>query len=368
MSLVEDSAHAIFTIIAASAAATGKLRRGYTEHFQGWYHARVMAEFRPNSTDPLIQTMRQRKSMNPFALEFFAQGILRRLGIRTVEQRICSGQEARSLPANFVVKIAGNSNDLRWNPNPQNERNIAWNPDAVRSGWCLVSELVPNAASLDYVSRKIITSQSVRTQRLRESAAIHAQNDQTLEELIAQALGKTCEPADKFFASFQPSESEIELIKRAMALDGLPYLRICAARIFVGSSAPHFGNVLVTKKGELISIDHARGYFENGEDLRELFYWVDRRSDVFKVLDGVNALTDKDICESVSEIPRHPACESTAGLADYFCKRLCAWKQLHGSRERQSEMEADPRLTYCNPSAIIGARIIAEAGTSLWCV
>ena len=365
MSLVEDSAHAIFTIIAASAAATGKLRRGYTEHFQPWYHARVMAEFRPNSTDPLIQTMRQRKSMNPFALEFFAQGILRRLGIRTVEQRICSDHEARSLPANFVVKVAGNSNSLKWNPDSQSTRNIAWNADAVRTGWCLVSRLEPDSASLDYIARKLVTSQSVRTQRLRESAAIHAQNDQALEELIAQALGKTCEPADKFFGDFRPTESEIELIKSAMALDGKKYLTICAARVFIGCSAPHFGNCLVNKKGECFSIDHARGYFEKGDDLRELMYFIDRRSEVFKVLDGVSALTEKDIHESVSEIPHHSACGSTAGLAEYFCKRLRLWKELHANGERRSEMEADPRLTYCSPSAALGARIIAEAG-ALW--
>jgi len=365
MAIIEDSAHAIFTIIAASAAATGKLRKGYMQHFQPWSHARVISEFRPNSTDPLIQSMRLRKRMNPFALEFFAQGILRRLGIRTVKPTICSGPEARLLPANFVVKVAGNSNDLKWNPNPQNARKIPWDVDAVRRGWCLVSELVPDAASLDYVARKIITSHSARTQMLRESAAIHAQKDQTLEALTAQALGKTCVPADKFFATFQPSEAEIELIKRAMALDGLPYLRICSARIFVGSSSPHFGNVLVTKQGELISIDHASGYFEGEDHLRELFYFIDRRSDVFKVLDRVNSLTENDIRESVAEIPRHSACGSTAGLADYFCKRLRQWKELHVSSERQSAMEADPRLTYCSPSAVLGARIIAEAG-SLW--
>ena len=79
MAIVEDSAHAIFTIITASVAATGKLRKGYTQHFQPWYHARVLSEFRPNSTDPLIQSMRLRKTINPFALEFFAQGVLRRL-------------------------------------------------------------------------------------------------------------------------------------------------------------------------------------------------------------------------------------------------------------------------------------------------
>jgi hypothetical protein len=45
----EDSAHAIFTIIAASAVATGKLRKGYDAHCSPWYHTRVLCTFRPNS-------------------------------------------------------------------------------------------------------------------------------------------------------------------------------------------------------------------------------------------------------------------------------------------------------------------------------
>jgi len=363
MAIVEDSAHAIFTIVSASNTETGKLRRGYTDHFQLWYHARVLSEFRPHSTDPLIQSMRQRKSMNSFALEFFSQGILRRLGIRTVEQKICNGQEARSLPANYVVKVAGNN--LKWNPNGQNARNIAWNPAAVRSGWCLVSELVPDAASFDYISRKLITTQGVRTQMLREGAAIQAQTDRTLDELVAQALGKTCVPADKFFAHFRPSENEIELIKRAMALDGMPYLRICAARIVVGCSAPHYGNCLVNKKGELFSIDHARGYFESGDDLKELFYFVDRKVEAFKALDAVARLSESDIRESVDEIPRHTACGSTVGLADYFCTRLKLWKQYAEKEIPQSpEMEIDPHLTVSSLS-LFGQRLIEEY-TPLW--
>jgi hypothetical protein len=367
MALNEDLAHAVFTIISASNAQTGKLRRGYVSHFQPWYRARVLSEFRPNSADPLIQSMRQRKPVNSFALEFFSQGILRRLGIRTVEQTICSGREARALPHNYVVKVAGNSNNLRWNPNPdpENGRNISWNADAVRSGWCLVSRLEPESASLDFVWRTLITSQSVRTQRLRESAAIHAQTDQTLDELIAQALGKTCVPADKFFANFQPSESEIELIKRAMALDGSPYLLICAARIFIGCSAPHFGNVLVTKKGELVSIDNFRGYFEKNDDIRELFYFVDRKAEAFKALDDVARLTESDIRESVDGIPRHDAVGSTVGLVDYFCTRLKLWKR-YAEKEisRSPEMEIDPHLTV-GSVGLFGRRLI-EGYTPLW--
>ena len=163
MALNEDLAHAVFTIISASNAQTGKLRRGYVSHFQPWYRARVLSEFRPNSADPLIQSMRQRKPVNSFALEFFSQGILRRLGIRTVEQTICSGREARALPHNYVVKVAGNSNNLRWNPNPdpENGRNISWNADAVRSGWCLVSRLSQ--------TRRVWTSSRAHSSRARVS-------------------------------------------------------------------------------------------------------------------------------------------------------------------------------------------------------
>src|SRR5580704_12532406 len=134
---------------------------------------------------------------------------------------------------------------------------------------------------------------------LRKCAAIQAEKDRSWEELIAKTLGKTCEPADKFFADFKPTESEIEVIKQSMALDGMPYLRICAARVFIGCSSPHFGNVLVTKKGELISIDHASGYFESEDHLKELFYFVDRKAEAFKALDDVARLTESDIRESV---------------------------------------------------------------------
>jgi len=145
----------------------------------------------------------------------------------------------------------------------------------------------------------------------------------------------------------------------------MPYLRICAARVFIGCSAPHFGNVLVTKKGELISIDHARGFFEKGDDLRELFYFVNRRSEAFKVLAGVNGLTEKDICESVAEVPHHPACGSTAGFADYYCKRLNLWKELHAKSDQFHLMEMDPSLFASNPIGIFGQRIVDEVAALL---
>jgi hypothetical protein len=346
---LEDSAHAIFTLVVISNAATGIVRRGFQSHFVPWVNARAKSYMDTKASgDPLIQSMRLRKTMNPFAAEFFAQGIMRRLGIPTVPQKICTASEARALPGEYVVKIAGR----------EPAQSLNWNPSTALTGWCLASRLVPDAASLDYVARKVITTHSAQTQVLQQCAALHAEKDLVIEELIARTLGKTCIPADKFFADFQPAPSELEAIKSAMALDGPEYLAICAARVFLGSSAPHFANVLVSKSGELISIDHARAAFEDNSDLKELFYFTARSSVTFNTLDAVAGLSEDDILAAVDEIPTHPACGSTVGLADYFCKRLELWKNLHAKElPASTEMTSDPRLTCWNPGAFVGKEI-----------
>jgi hypothetical protein len=179
---------------------------------------------------------------------------------------------------------------------------------------------------------------------LRKQADIQAQTSLAFEELIATTLGKTCIPADKFFANFKPTESEIERIRIAMALDGEQYLRICAARVFIGCSAPHFANVLVTKTGELISIDHASGFFEKNDDIRELFYWAARNSVAFAALAGIASLDEDDINAAVDEIPLHSACGSTLGFSSYFCYRLQLWKHFYAQEIPDSaEMTAAPR-------------------------
>jgi hypothetical protein len=350
---IEDSAHAIFTLVAISNAATGIVRAGFQSHFCRWVNARARSFMAVNdSSDPLIQSMRLRQTMNPFAAEFFAQGILRRLGIRTVPQKICTASEARALPDDYVVKIAGR----------EPAQSLNWNPSMALTGWCLASRIVPDAASLDYVARKVVTTHSAQTQVLRQCAALHAEKDLAIEELIARTLGKTCIPADKFFAGFKPTPSEIESIKSAMALGGEQYLKICAARVFLGSSAPHFANVLVSKGGELISIDHARAAYEDNSDLKELMYFVARGSEAFSVLATIAALSEDDILAAVDEIPTHPACGSTVGLADYFCKRLERWKNLHAKEIPASrEMTSDPRLTCWSPGAFVGPEIAESA-------
>jgi len=344
MPVPEDSAHAVLTLVLASIqsdAAARKMRKDFENEFDPWYNARTLSQVPKNflpadrSGSPLVESMRSRKPMNPFAAEFLAQGVLRRLGIQTAPQKICTAAEARDMPANFVVKHAGE----------RPVQNLTWNSGevvkSIRSGWCLASRVVPDAASFDFVSRTFARTHSAHTQLLVQLAKTHAAKDRGFEELLAKTLGKSCEPADRFFLGFVPAPWELERIKSAMALDGKPYLRVCAARVFLGCSAPHFGNVLLTLKGELVSIDHARTNFENGDDLRMLFRFVARDSRAFDVLGGVAALTIDDIRAAVSEIPQHPACGPTEGLTGYFCERLRLWKNLFSISEGQQDVKRD---------------------------
>jgi hypothetical protein len=230
--------------------------------------------------------------VNPFASEFLAQSILRRIGIHTVGHTIiCTEKEARELSRDYIVKFAKKGSPF----------NLKWHPGELPTGYCLASRIVPNAASLGYAARQVL--------KVRNG------ND----------------PSDKFYLGFEKglTSDEIESIRRAMDFDETPYLRIAAARLFLGSGCtPHLGNILITQKAALISIDHVHSYLENGEDLRLVFSSVNRDPRLLEVLGCVARLTDNDIRASVEEIPSHPACGSISGLTEYFCKRLRLWKQL----------------------------------------
>jgi hypothetical protein len=241
---------------------------------------------------------RSYERLNPFAAEYFAQGVLRRLGIGTAsEQFICTAEQACALSGDFVVK---------FDPNGCT-RNLSWNPGTIPTGWCLASRLVPDAASLFFVARRLSKTHPGR--------GGHDDRD---------------EHAGRFYANFNPTPAEIEQMKLAMATDGVQYLSIAAARVFLGSTCtPHFGNILVTKSGKLISIDHTNAEFGDGEELKQMFHFIDRDSELCKILGGVASLTEDDILASAAKIPRHPACGSTGKLHDYFCQRLRLWKELY---------------------------------------
>lgn len=175
----------------------------------------------------------------------------------------------------------------------------------------LLPRRLPDAATLDFVARKILKSQN----------------------------GKSRGHSDKFYAGFNPTPAEVERIREAVMPDGPQYLCIAVARVFLGCRCtPHFGNVLVTKNGELISIDHAHASFKNGQDLRNLCNFIDGNSAALAALGRIAGLTEDDIRTSVEGIPRHTACGSTTGLTDYYCERLQLWQGLFAGHESVAQV------------------------------
>jgi hypothetical protein len=138
--LPEDSAHAILTNMLASINREAVARRMQDSEFPAWYNARALSQVPKNylgaerSGDP---SMRSRSPMNPFAAEFMAQGVLPKLGILTAEQTILTAGEARVLPSDYVVKVAGE----------RSSQNLNWKSadviKSIRSGWCLASRSFP---------------------------------------------------------------------------------------------------------------------------------------------------------------------------------------------------------------------------------
>jgi len=261
-------------------------------------HCRAQKEWqRPSVRISAIWWLARKRSgapLNPFVSELFSEAVLRRLGIRTAESFLCGTNEVYKFTDGFVVKFAKDNQP----------HNMKWDPNAIPDRTCLVSKLVPNAASVSFVARKVLKT--------------HADKR---------------EPADRFYVNFDPSPKEIETVRGAISAEGAPYLGICAARAFLGDACTsHFGNVLVTKQGELVSIDHAHVHFRTGEDVRSLFDFVDYDSELFRVLGRIAALRYEDIRECLAEIPKNHVCGSTAGIENYFCTRLKLWKTLYAAK------------------------------------
>jgi hypothetical protein len=263
---------------------------------------------------------------NTFESEFIAQAIMKQLRVRTAPARICTIKEARNLPANYIVKGITAAGTLKWASDFLEKHS---------SEFALVSEVVPNAASIDFVRRKLLPGRSVPPRfSLMHDLSTGIVGDKTaLDVEFAKLIGKSCESADTLYGAFNPTEVELQAIERVIALDSEQYLRICTARVFLGCSAPHYANVLVTQDAQLVSIDHVAAAFESGDDLRMLFKFTKRDSLAFRILGDIAALTAADIRVAVSEIPKHRTCGSTGALIHYYERRLELWKNLYSQGE-----------------------------------
>jgi hypothetical protein len=351
----EDSSFSIFVLLAASIQQVEPACDPHKRlpDLLAWIKRRLGSPLGPSSLAALGNFARAflnpvgRRAMNSFAAEFVAQGLMRRIGIRTAPARIVPANEAPRLPREFLVKKVSVGNRLRWvGPGP-----LDVSPTTFPK-FCLASEFAPGAMSLDFAFRKVLRGNLSGTERMlcdfsQSVAGLH----KTIYDRIAQGIGKTCIEADTLYSEVHLSETEIRAMKRAAQWNGRQYLKLSAARVFLGTSAAHFANVLVTGDGHLVSIDHDNTYFENGDDLEMLFRFVPKSSLVSELLKEIASLTEHDISAAVAEVPNHPACGSTEGLAEYFCARFEMWKRLCGRVQIPKPCSTD-RLKAEEPTAV----------------
>lgn len=275
-------------------------------------------------------TVESKNAINSFASEFFAAAILRRLGMPSIQSRIMSVAEARSLPGRFVVKsIAPRDGRLHFHP----ESELLEDDVTV-----LVSEILPDAASFDFIRRQLLNraddfGSGVFGELYAKAAPSFAELGRQTTEILAKACGRSAGSADNLFSGFHASAAELAAIQREAKWNGAQFERICAARIFIGVGYAHNANFLVTRDAKLVSIDHTGANYESGEDLKMLFRFTTEGTREWRVLGEIGKLTEDDVTAAVEEIPKHAACGDLTSLAPYFSERLRLWQKLAGVGE-----------------------------------
>lgn len=288
----------------------------------------------------------QRVVLNPFIAEFVSQGILRSLGIRTAPVEILTVAEACNTKDVVVKWVQPVTGVLKYDPEIEARAARGELADVLTEEPCLLSRLVPKAASLSYIAKTFNLVKPIISQRvfdltqaeasqlvLGETMTTWAKVSDKSDRDFAEIIGKECQSAEKFYEGFTPKNPA--KIREATAWNGQQFLSICAARVFIGCSAPHLSNVLCTDGGELVSIDHCTTLTDDGESVRMLFGHTRKNTPAFDSLRHVARLTEKDIQEAIAEVPRHPACGSPLdalernlkAVENYYLAQLRLWKE-----------------------------------------
>lgn len=357
---IEDLSIAVLLLISAS----GSLTVEAWKKFSPWFLARFgvptgdqLVETLSNTllfgpeVAPLFVSKTKRRAMNSFAIALFAEQILSRLGVRTATSRIMERVAAEKLTGTHIVKSGRAGARLKWisatAPTGEYARANAW-ATSIEGEFALVSDIVPEAASIDYIRRVVLSLKE--TFDVRDVFSIETENlsiairESQVWRLVGE-VSKSCGMADKLFVAFTPTEAEMPEIRRAIHWNSPAYLRIHAARTLLSLTTAHFSNVLTTRDARLFSIDNDTGYFEGGEDIEMLFCNVRRLTEVRKILDDIaDALTERDIRDAIAALPQHPAVGPTEELESYFVERLRLWRKL-ADRTDKTDLQAEPVAT-----------------------
>jgi len=134
--------------------------------------------------------------------------------------------------------------------------------------------------------------------------------------------------AEHFFRDFVLPD-DLTNIKAAIEWDSPQMLAIHAARLFLGCSTAHAGNVLVDANGKLYSIDHEICECTNGGELAALFKYTKKVTRAWRVLAGVAALEPTDVERLFDDLPEQVTwpLRSKYETVYYFLERLDFWKK-----------------------------------------
>ena len=131
----------------------------------------------------------------------------------------------------------------------------------------------------------------------------------------------------EFFGEFKLPENT-DRIRSAIAWNAPPLLKLICARLFLGTTAVHGGNVLIDAQAKLYSIDHENVMFTPGSELTNLAVTLSPGSRVRLAALDVAALTSADIENLFSDLPElHWPLGDRAQTVRYYQNRLTTWKQ-----------------------------------------
>jgi hypothetical protein len=142
----------------------------------------------------------------------------------------------------------------------------------------------------------------------------------------------------EFYADFKPPE-DWTAVKAAIAWNSEEALAIHAARLFLGCTTAHTGNMLVDSEGHLSTIDFEFCRKTDGEEIRQLFANVRPGTRAWEALRGVAGLTTAQIFglfEGAADYFRSPM-GNRLDAQLYFLKRLGLWKEMLLFKEKEGK-------------------------------
>lgn len=296
------------------------------EHLILWTHA---------ETEKLYEAKRNAnpRAIGPVGAEIFASRILRELNIGAPREVIPVSSYAASTldPTGWIFKS--------WDGTRLKSVSVSEPLLAIRKIPGAVSlvflreryEIASRRSRWNFARLPIAGDSQVKLENLMRAGdglTVDAEADR-MRELLE--FGKLKQTPPGFFGDFvEPVHWDD--IRAAVQWDSVDRLRIHAARLFLGTTAAHAGNILVDRDGRLYSVDHEFCACLDGAEIAEAAKHVKPNTKARRALERVSRLTETAIDRALRGISADQfVLGSRERTADYFKNRLELFRRHFGS-------------------------------------